>query len=288
MRILYAGDSSVGGSANYLLGVLRWLSARVQHVSPSSTLTPTLLRQRYDAVILSDFPSRQAPDRSQALIVQHVQQGAGLLMVGGWASFSGPTGGWRGSRVEQLLPVRCLTRDDRVQWAGGGLIVPDRHHAMFRFLSFDEPPVICGFNAVRPKPGSRVLLRVHRLVARGAPRVRQGLHCCRPSTRFARSRRSLDHPGETSRAKSRDRGRPASVRLASSGEPLLVVHADPRRRIAALTTDLAPHWCGGLVDWGRARVELPVHDHHRVEVGDRYVRWVAALIRWLARADQKR
>ena len=248
MRILYAGDSSVGGTANYLLGVLRWLSARVQHVSPSSTLTPNLLRHRYDAVILSDFPSRHAPDRSQALIAQHVQQGTGLLMVGGWASFSGPSGGWRGSRIEQLLPVRCLARDDRVQWAGGALIVPERRHSMFRSLSFDDPPVICGFNAVRPTPASHVLLRAHRLVTRN--------------------------------------GHPASVTLASSGEPILVIHADPSLRTAALTTDLAPHWCGGLVDWGRTRIRLPVYNHHRIEVGDRYVRWVAALIRWLVRADQ--
>ena len=248
MKILYAGDSSVGGAANYLLGVLRWLSARVQHVSPSSTLTPDLLRHRYDAVILSDFPARQAPARSQLLIAQQVQQGTGLLMVGGWASFSGPSGGWRGSQIERLLPVRCLARDDRVQWAGGGLIVREGDHPMFRALSFSDPPVICGFNAVRPTPASRVLLRVHRLVTR--------------------------------------RGRPASVTLASSGEPLLVIHADWHRRIAALATDLAPHWCGGLVDWGRARIRLPVSNHHRIEVGDRYVRWVAALIRWLARADQ--
>ncbi len=35
MRVFYAGDSPVGGAANYLRGVLREMKARVTHLPPS-------------------------------------------------------------------------------------------------------------------------------------------------------------------------------------------------------------------------------------------------------------
>ncbi len=65
--------------------------------------------------------------------------------------------------------------------------------------------------------------------------------------------------------------------------PLLVVGSDPDQRVASLATDLAPHWCGGMVDWGTKHLKLPVKDKIWIEVGDRYVRFVSNLIRWLVR-----
>ncbi len=249
MRILYAGDSPVGGPANYLLAVLRALRATVRHVPPASMLSPQLLRVRYDAIIVSDFSSQQTPRISQRAILQQVEAGTGLLMIGGWGSFSGPLGHWRGSLLETALPVRCLAHDDRVNFPGGAVVIPRDPHPMFRGLSFARPPSICGLNRVQPKSQSRVVLS-------------------------ARQIRTPERPG----------AKALRITLDPRAYPLLVLDGHSRRRIAALTTDVAPHWCGGLVDWGRRRVTLPVAAGIHVEVGDRYVRFLSCLITWLGGA----
>lgn len=229
MRILYAGDSPVGGPANYLLGILRSLKADFVHVPPGKTLKENLLKRRFDALIFSDYPRRNVPAASERRIIEQVKAGSGLLMVGGWGSFS--SGGWRGSLIEEFLPVTCLNRDDRVNLPGGAWIVEKRKHAMFRGMSFKNPPVICGLNRVRPRKGARVIL----------------------TAREIRRRKEF---------------------------PLLI--ADSARRIACLTTDLAPHWCGGLVDWGSYRKKLRVTKEIWIEVGQAYVRFVSSLLRWVA------
>ena len=252
MKVLYAGDSPVGGSANYLLAVLKKLRATVRHLPPSQTLHPRLLRQRFDAIILSDFSRDRVPHAAEAAMARQVEDGTGLLMVGGGGSFAGPFGRWRGSRIESLLPVRCLGRDDRKNFPTGALMMPQAHHPMFRSLSFQELPVICGLNRVQPKAHSTVVLTATPLAAR----------------------RNHATGG-------------VDVRVSPATYPLLVVDSHPRRRAAALTTDLAPHWCGGLVDWGHRRVMLPVTRTIRVEVGDRYLQFISSLIRWLAQADTR-
>lgn len=232
MRILYAGDSEIGGPANYLAGILKFIRADFVHVPPSKTLSSSLFKRRYDAVILSDFSRRQTPLTSQQAIAKQVEEGAGFLMVGGWGSFAGPYGGWRNSLIEKILPVTCLNRDDRLNIPGGALIRQRGRHPLFRSLSFRNPPVICGLNRVNPRKKSRVLLTAKRMV---------------DGAEF----------------------------------PLLVINSDPNKRVAALATDLAPHWSGGLVDWGRRRVKIRVKREISIEVGDRYVRWVSCLLKWL-------
>lgn len=247
MRVLYAGDSPVGGASNYLLGVLRAMRAQVLHIPPSVVLRPRDLARRYDAVIFSDFPAHRAPLVAQQVLARQIRDGTGLLMVGGWASFSGLQGGWRGSVIEELLPVLCLKRDDRVALSGGAIVLPTRRHPLLRGVSFVHPPVICGFNRVRPRARSLVLLEARQLLY------------------------------TTTRS-----GRPPHLALNPAGVPLLIVDSRPSRRVAALMTDLAPHWCGGLVDWGPRRVVLSVHGRLRIEVGTRYVQFVSNLVRWLA------
>ena len=123
MNILYAGDSPVGGPANYLLGILRYLKANVTHIPPGKMLKPSVLRKHFNAIILSDFSRRNLPAVSEKRMVEQVKSGTGLLMVGGWASFSGLNGRWRGSAIEQLLPVRCLPKDDRRNVSSGLFIM---------------------------------------------------------------------------------------------------------------------------------------------------------------------
>lgn len=231
MKILYAGDSPIGGAANYLLGVLKLLKAEVTHRAPDKVLTPALLKKRYDGIVLSDFSKRKVPASSEEAILRQVERGTGLLMVGGWASFAGPYGGWKGSLVEEILPVACLGRDDRLHIPSGAWMVPKIQHPMFRSLNFKDSPVIVGLNEVRPKKGSRVVLE-------------------------AKTKEGRKYP-------------------------LLVIGKKGAGRTAAFTTDLAPHWCGGLLDWGRRHVTIPVRDTIPIEVGTHYIKFVASILKWL-------
>lgn len=234
MKVLYAGDSPAGGPANYLLAILRSLRIPFTHIPPSEKLSPRLMKTFFDAIILSDFSRKNLPQKSEKMILDQISKGSGLLMVGGWGSFSGPFGKWHGSLIEKILPVQCLNQDDRLNFPGGALMHLERRHLMFGKLSFSNPPVICGMNRVQVKSSGRILL--------SAKRITDG-------RRF----------------------------------PLLVVDSNYGKKIAALTTDLAPHWCGGMVDWGNRSVKLPVNSKIFVEVGNSYIGFVSSLIQWLVR-----
>lgn len=241
-NLLYAGDSPAGGPANYLLAMIAALKGvRLTHIPPGQKLSASLLHRKYDAFILSDFSRQDLPKDAEELLVRQVSaHGAGLLMVGGWGSFSGPFGRWSGSKVEELLPAACLKKDDRRNFSAGMLIREKKRHAMFRGLSFAESPALCGLNEVKVKPEGLCVLSASPM--------------------------------------KNNRGR---VSLSKREFPLLVVHRDPAKRTAALTTDLAPHWCGGWVDWGLKRRFLPVTPAFGVEVGEKYIAFGQSLLRWL-------
>jgi uncharacterized membrane protein len=64
----------------------------------------------------------------------------------------------------------------------------------------------------------------------------------------------------------------SSISLADP-QPLVVKGKYNKGTVIACMTDLAPHWCGGLVDWGSKRLSL-----QNVEVGDMYVQFVRFLL----------
>jgi Mg-chelatase subunit ChlD len=67
----------------------------------------------FDLVVLENVPSENIPQDKQALLVSYVKDlGGGLIMVGGPQSFG--AGGWRGSQVESILPVRLDLPDKLV------------------------------------------------------------------------------------------------------------------------------------------------------------------------------
>lgn len=246
MLILYAGDSPVGGPANYLLAILRYLRAEFVHLPPSAVLETKWLKHRYDAILLSDFSRKNMPEAAQKAVASQVKYGTGLAMIGGWGSFSGPFGGWKDSLIEELLPVTCSSQDDRTNFPGGALALPSHgKHLILNKVSFKHPPVICGLNAFQPKKNAHILLRARKLI--------------------------LEKDGE-------------SVAFEKKEYPLLVTH--PSLRTAALATDAAPHWCGGMVDWGSHSIKLPVQGDISVEVGDLYVQFFASFIQWLASSKQ--
>ena len=105
--------------------------------------------------------SKRTPNRLRSL-KSYVENGGGLLMVGGYYSFQGINGGARyhGTPVEDVLPVDILTYDDRVEVPEGFTpVVTQPDHPILQ--GFDGAwPALLGFNEVKPKPGASVLATV--------------------------------------------------------------------------------------------------------------------------------
>ncbi len=55
--------------------------------------------------------------------------------------------------------------------------------------------------------------------------------------------------------------------------PLLVKQKYGLGISIAFMTDVAPHWCGGLVDWGKKRIKLK-----HVEIGDMFLKFIKFLL----------
>lgn len=132
--------------------------------------------QRYPVLILSDIGAntlllhpdvwlhgKPVPNRLK-LIRDYVLAGGGLVMVGGYYSFQGINGGarYRGSPVEQVLPVSLLPYDDRVEVPEGfsaELVEPA--HPILADLN-ETWPLLLGVNEVQVKnePGVELLARL--------------------------------------------------------------------------------------------------------------------------------
>jgi uncharacterized membrane protein len=129
--------------------------------------------EQYAAVILSDIGSntlllhpdtwlngKPTPNRLK-LLREYVRQGGGLIMMGGYYSFQGINGAARYHRtpVEDVLPVRMLAYDDRVEVPEGfrPQIVGPGNHPILNGLG-GEWPMLLGFNEVQVKEGDGVEL----------------------------------------------------------------------------------------------------------------------------------
>lgn len=242
-NVLYLGDTSLSGAAGYLAGLMTSWKLNFEYVPSDRPVEPEIVSRTRGLFILSDYPAgRLSPKASYALIEQ-VEDGAGLLMLGGWESFCGLGGDWAGTPVAEALPVEVATSDDRVNCDQPALIGQVADHPVTRGLPWSErPPTIGGFNQVTPKAGAQVLLETQRFTVR----VEDGVF------QFAPSERS----------------------------PLLVVGTRGQGRTAALMTDVAPHWVGGLVDWGAGRVVAQATGADAIEVGDQYAAFFRQLLFW--------
>lgn len=248
MKVLFLGEEALPGSSRYLLAILKIMHARVKYVSSKQRITQSLLRQRYDVILLSDFPRSQASLKAQTMIADASISGSGLMMIGGWASFSGPFGKWRGSAVEDHLPVECLNKDDRLNFPSGALVLKRRSHEILKGVTFHNSPAICGLNRVLPKKGSQVILSARRIVPKN------------------KSNKKYE------------------VNLEAKDYPLLVTQQEGEQRSAVFASDVAPHWCGGLVDWGTKRFKVSLRVGTEVEISNLYVKLFSQTIRWLGNA----
>jgi hypothetical protein len=242
-RILYAGDTRLGSAAAYLAGVLTHAGLPFDYVPSDAPLGRSSDRPGPRSYIISDYPVKNWTDADFRCVIDDVERGSGLLMIGGWESFHGAAGEYHRSPLADVLPVSMQDSDDRVNAPQPCFAERRVDHPVLEGLPLGRPPCIGGYNRVRARVDARVVLTARHFAAEvGA----DGGYA------FTRG----DHA------------------------PLLVVGRHGRGRTAAFTSDVAPHWVGGLVDWGPERVRVRAPGADAVEVGSHYVEFFTRLVRW--------
>ena len=246
--VLYMGDTALAGPASYLAGLMTAWGMPFEYVPSDRRLGLAQAQAPRKLFIFSDYPAGMLDSTLAEIIVGQVHGGAGLLMIGGWESYCGKGGNWAGTMIAEALPVEIGREDDRVNCDQPALVVKLADHPITRGLPWDErPPTVGGYNRIRPRAGTQVLLEVERFVAR------------------------------------RTAGR---IEFTLAGrDPLLVVGECGAGRTAALATDVAPHWVGGMVDWGAGRVEGEAAPGTGIEVGSGYATFFRQLLTWTGRMD---
>lgn len=135
--------------------------------------TPEELKA-YDAIILSDIGantlllskatfvrSEAQPNRLES-IRQYVEQGGGLVMVGGYLTFQGIEGKgcYAGTPVEASLPVTMQRHDDRVEAPEGVTpAITDADHPIVRGINGDWPALL-GYNRLVTRPEASTIATV--------------------------------------------------------------------------------------------------------------------------------
>lgn len=130
--LLVDGVSQPGGAErSSLAGVLRSAGIEVTVVPAEGIPQNLLALQAYDLIILENIPAEAVPEETQRLIDVHVRQmGSGLVMIGGPDSLG--AGGWKGSILEPLLPVRLDLPEKLVQPDAAVVFVLDNSGSMGR------------------------------------------------------------------------------------------------------------------------------------------------------------
>ena len=92
-------------SGDVLQRTLSDLDIRTKRIRAAQLPTDLLSLQAYDLIILNNTPAEQIARSTQEAIAEYVTRlGGGLVMVGGTDSFG--AGGWKGTDIEPILPVR--------------------------------------------------------------------------------------------------------------------------------------------------------------------------------------
>lgn len=127
----------------------------------------------FDVVVLSDIGSNSflLPDetflRSErspnrlGLLADYVGRGGGLVMIGGYLSFTGIDGKARYgmSPLADVLPVTMLPHDDRIEMSDGVKVeVCEPAHPVLGGTPAEWPPLL-GYNRLIPKPTAAVVAR---------------------------------------------------------------------------------------------------------------------------------
>lgn len=229
--VLYLGDTALDRQASYLAAVMAHGRIPFSYVPSHQPLPSSLLNRHWSCMILSDYPSRNLSKKQIQTIIEKVAAGAGLLMIGGWGSFTGTNGRYRKTPLAKALPVIMGVKDDRVNTSNPCLIIKKNNHPILKgFPLSSKLPCVAGFQRLKTRPGATEILSIKVFEA--------------------------NHNGFSLKAEF----------------PLLVLGQYGKGRTAAFASDAAPHWVGGLVDWGRRRVIAQARGGQKIEMGDCYAR----------------
>ena len=243
-RILYLGDTALNQQACYLAGIMSHCGHNFDYLRSDQTFDSSLLDNDYGLVIISDYPAANFAAEQLETITQKVKAGTSILMIGGWESFVGLSGGYNETCLTEVLPVIMKDSDDRLNLFNPCLAVKEREHEVLGDLPFDShTPAIGGLCDLEAKSGAEVILSAleHKVSRNG------------DSFRFN----------------------------ASTKHPLLVMGSYGKGWTAAFASDVAPHWVGPFVDWGDKRINAQAPNAEAVEVGSWYVQFFSNLIHWL-------
>ena len=244
--VLYLGDTTLREAGSYLAGVMSFHRISFDYLASDQKFSSSFLGRKYAAVIISDYPACNFSTAQLDTIAAQVKAGQGLLMIGGWESFTGANHEYTDSILKEVLPVVMQSGDDRVNCSAPCLVEKACDHKIVNSLPFEEnPPCIGGFN---------------RLVIKGEAET----------VLFARRFKAVRQEEE--------------FRFTPFEEPdsLLVVGSYGEGRVCAFATDAAPHWVGGLVDWGDSRVYAQATGASAIEVGNWYAKLFANMVNWTA------
>lgn len=245
-KILYLGDTSINTAAGYLGGVMEHFQIEFDYLASDKAFEDSLLDNHYGAIIISDYPSANFTAAQLDKLSQKISAGIGLLMIGGWESFTGLEGGYNQTILKDILPVEMSESDDRFNSANQCIIKKEQPHTITENLPFEQYcPSISGFNTFSGKENTQTILSVI-------------VYNCK-----------LENY--------------EPVFCKSKLYPLLTVGKYGSANVAAYASDAAPHWVGGFVDWGNNRINIQAQGSEKLEVGNWYAQFFYNLIKWTVR-----
>ncbi len=242
--ILYLGDTQLNQAGCYLAGIMTYCGIGFDYLASDEPISDSLLDMPYRAIIISDYPSSNFTASQLNQLQKLVSNGMGLFMIGGWDSYHGLGGFYNTTILSEILPVIMSGSDDRINSSSPSLVVKNQPHVITDSLPFDNnAPTVGGFNLLTAKADSATILSVKM---------------------FTASRSGNDFI--------------LSEKLTA---PLLVCGDYGLGKTCAFSSDVAPHWVGGLVDWGATRVNACAAGSIEIEVGSDYVKLFSNIINWV-------
>jgi uncharacterized membrane protein len=243
--ILYCGDTTLREAGSYLAGVMAHCSITFDYLASHQRFKDEFLFRAYRGIVLSDYPAINFTPGQLMKLTEKVRQGMGFLMIGGWASFTGANREYTETVLRETLPIIMQEHDDRVNSWQPCLIEKKKDHAIVGNLPFDGfSPSVGGFNRFQAKSDAETILTVRQIeVSR-----KEGKLVFSPSF---------------------------------DDDPLLVIGNFGLGRVGAFASDVAPHWVGGLVDWGDSRISVRAEGANQREVGNWYAAFFERVIRWV-------